>query len=612
MNKTKMIKTVKKSTVYNSSTIDHSIPSYTKGSLQSSSRVRRRTILGEKFDYGEKIKEKENYVLYVAGQGQEKKEIEEIEELPSNGDKNERIVEQKQIIDNYQYHETKEIKKKHSRNSQTQHKRLCDPFERIKYKKYSSYTSEPRKGGYKVIRTTNIVDKNDYSMDYLHTNKNNLKKNLSSLTVKTQRSPYSRRVDNYSNMSNSSSTNESNKDSNRGTNLITINNRSRRPMSNGGKINNFSQYERKKVNGSEKIDNYSINCDKRKQNILPQNTIKYKYDKDKDTIPRAINNKCNRIPIDISKYSNTNHRKNSSLNRVQNNHSIKLDIDVKKEKSLYEGPKYQLLGKDLPKDKPIPQSVMSTRSRSSRVRNQQRVEQKRPISMENKGYIPFYGRGTRVGGAPVPIPRPNNRNKIPKPNEERYSSIRIERNSSNTETSRRNSGVISNNENNFSISSNNSSSNSNSNMRGMRDLQRKQRNNSHKVRRKMNKVPKKNIRIQNNDNIKFPGKGIRVGSSGINRSEMITEINNTISYAEYKKFERDNMDMLEIPAKKNEIIKCFEQSLFYQGEQNDKQNGLEKRFEENQCEREDNEGMFKVIFCPVHGKKVVRYCEYIN
>ena len=111
MNKSKMIKTVKKKTVFDTASIDTSSQSYKKGSIQASGRIRRRTILGEKFDYGEKIKEKDNYVLYIAGQGQEKKEIEEIEELPQ-GEKKERIVEQKQIIDNYQYHETKDIKKK--------------------------------------------------------------------------------------------------------------------------------------------------------------------------------------------------------------------------------------------------------------------------------------------------------------------------------------------------------------------------------------------------------------------------------------------------------------------------------------------------------------------
>lgn len=124
MNKSKMIKTVKKKTVFDTASIDTSSQSYKKGSIQASGRIRRRTILGEKFDYGEKIKEKDNYVLYIAGQGQEKKEIEEIEELPQ-GEKKERIVEQKQIIDNYQYHETKEIKNP-KRISIVTHQRLGD------------------------------------------------------------------------------------------------------------------------------------------------------------------------------------------------------------------------------------------------------------------------------------------------------------------------------------------------------------------------------------------------------------------------------------------------------------------------------------------------------
>ena len=316
MNKSKMIKTVKKKTVYDTASIDTTNQSYQKGSIQASGRVRRRTILGEKFDYGEKIKEKDNYVLYIAGQGQEKKEIEEIEELPQNG-KNERIVEQKQIIDNYQYHETKDIKKKHARNSQTKHKRLCDPFERTTVKKYSSYTSEPRKGGYKIIRTTNIVDKNDFTKDYLHTNKNNIRTHLNSYTARTQHSQNSRRVESNSNMSNSSSTNDSCKISNTSKNSTYVNNRNRRPMSNNGRISNFSQYERKKVNGIEKVENYNINNDKRKQNLMPQNTIKYKYDKDTDTIPKSNNNACNRIPINIPKYSRTNIRQNTSLNRLE-------------------------------------------------------------------------------------------------------------------------------------------------------------------------------------------------------------------------------------------------------------------------------------------------------
>ena len=610
MNNSKMIKTVKKKTVYDTASIDPSEQSYKKSSIKASGRVRRRTILGEKFDYGEKIKEKNNYVLYIAGQGQEKKEIEEIEELPQDG-KKERIVEQKQIIDNYQYHETKDIKKKHSRYSQTKHKRLCDPFERTTVKKYSSYTSEPRKGGYKIIRTTNIVDKNDYTKDYLHTNKNNSRTHLNSYTARTQHSQNSRRVESNSNMSYSSSTNDSCKASNTSKNSTYVNNRNRRPMSNSGRISNYSQYERKNINGIEKVENYNINNEKRKQNLMPQNAIKYKYDKDKDTIPKPNNYACNRIPINIPKYSRTNIRQNTSSNRVQKNHVIKLDSNLKKEKSLYEGPKYQLIGKDLPKDKPRPKTVSHSRTRSNRSRKQQVKQQVKQY--ENKGYIPFGGRGTKVGGAPVNIPRPNNthRIRIPKPNEERYSSIRVERNTSYTETSQRSSGNISRNINNNYSTINN---NSRSNIRGMRDYKSPSsnatNNNSINSRRNINKKNYKRTTktIETYDN-KFPGKGIRVGSSGINKAELISEMNNNIAYIEYKKFEQDKMDILEISGKKNENVKCFEQSLCFQAEQNGMQNGYEKKIEESLCYRGENEGMFREVYCPVHGRRLVKIDE---
>ena len=614
MNKSKMIKTVKKKTVFDTASIDTSSQSYKKGSIQASGRIRRRTILGEKFDYGEKIKEKDNYVLYIAGQGQEKKEIEEIEELPQNG-KNERIVEQKQIIDNYQYHETKDIKKKHARNSQTKHKRLCDPFERTTVKKYSSYTSEPRKGGYKIIRTTNIVDKNDYTKDYLHTNKNNIRTHLNSYTARSQHSQNSRRVESNSNMSNSSSTNDSCKISNTSKNSTYVNNRNRRPMSNNGRISNFSQYERKKVNGIEKVENYNINNDKQKQNLIPQNTIKYKYDKDTDTIPKSNNNACNRIPINIPKYSRTNIRQNTSLNRLEKKNVIKLDSKIKPEKSLYEGPKYQLIGKDLPKDKPRPQTVSHSRNRSSRTRKQQVKQQVKQY--ENKGYIPFGGHGTKVGGAPIHIPRPNNthRNRIPKPNEDRYSSIRVERNTSYTEASQRSSGNITQNVNNYNYSTINN--NSRSNIRSMRDFQRPpssnsvSNNNSNRRINSRKKMQRTTKTIETYDN-KFPGKGTRVGSSGINKSELISEMNNNIEYVEYKKFEQDKMDILEISGKKNENVKCFEQSLCFQAEQNGMQNSYEKTVEENLCYRGENEGMFKEIFCPVHGRRLIRIDEFNN
>ena len=77
-----MRKTVKTKVIYDSSKSMSGSSHYgTRGSLRGSGKIRKRIILGEKFDYGEKAKEKTNYVLYVSGQGQEKKEIEEMEQI---------------------------------------------------------------------------------------------------------------------------------------------------------------------------------------------------------------------------------------------------------------------------------------------------------------------------------------------------------------------------------------------------------------------------------------------------------------------------------------------------------------------------------------------------
>ena len=134
-----------------------------RSSLRGSGRVRKRTILGEKFDYGEKVKEKKNYIMYVSGQGQEKQEIQEIEEIPPPQKPKEKIVEEKEIIDNYQYHETKNLTKKKSRNSKTYHERLSTPFERTTIRRYESYTPEPRIGGYKKIEISKKFGKKDHS-----------------------------------------------------------------------------------------------------------------------------------------------------------------------------------------------------------------------------------------------------------------------------------------------------------------------------------------------------------------------------------------------------------------------------------------------------------------
>lgn len=94
------------------------------------SKITRKTLYGDKQEYGGKIKEKQNYLLYASGTLREKKEIEQIEQpVPQPT-----IVEEKEIIDNYKYHETKKIKKIYpNKLSLTHHKRLSGPFERTYY-----------------------------------------------------------------------------------------------------------------------------------------------------------------------------------------------------------------------------------------------------------------------------------------------------------------------------------------------------------------------------------------------------------------------------------------------------------------------------------------------
>lgn len=152
---------------------DYSVPF--SGNLRNS-KVTRKTLYGDKYDYGSKIKEKQNYVLYASGTLREKKEIEEIEQpLPQPT-----IVQEKEIIDNYKYHETKNIKRQvPNRISYTHHKRLSAPFERTYYSEitedipYKSSTiitknkrtsSTPRDNRYKYLR--NYETYSDKFYDY--------------------------------------------------------------------------------------------------------------------------------------------------------------------------------------------------------------------------------------------------------------------------------------------------------------------------------------------------------------------------------------------------------------------------------------------------------------
>ena len=101
-----------------------------------------------------------------------------IEQIPQSAPK-EKIIEERQIIDNYEYHETKNLKKKKDprRESITHHQRLSSPFERTVLRKYGSYTSKPQQKSY----TTTTIKKNNYDSG------NNSVNKYSSFTTKQEK-----------------------------------------------------------------------------------------------------------------------------------------------------------------------------------------------------------------------------------------------------------------------------------------------------------------------------------------------------------------------------------------------------------------------------------------
>ena len=123
-------------------------------SLRGSGKVWKKTVLGKKFEFAERLKEKKNYIMYRSGMGHEKNVIEEIEQIPQP--QKEKLVEERQIIDNYEYHETKNLKKKKDprRLSVTVHQRLSSPFERTILKKYSSSTTKDQPRAFTTSKTT--------------------------------------------------------------------------------------------------------------------------------------------------------------------------------------------------------------------------------------------------------------------------------------------------------------------------------------------------------------------------------------------------------------------------------------------------------------------------
>ena len=548
-----MPKTVKSKITYESKPGEAGTTHYTmRNSLRGSGRIRKRIVLGEKFDYGKKEKEKENYVLFVAGQGQEKKEIEEMEQITGQMKKNEKIVEEKEIIDNYQYHETKDIKKKNPKESQTIHERLCSPFERTKIKKYASYTSEPKQSGYKVIKTTNLVDKNDYSRNFRPTNKY---KN-GSFNPKIQNSSHAKTEANNSHIY------ETYKPPTRNKNMYVsthINNKSERSTSYGGIVSSNNNNQRKnKINGQKSTDHiqYNYTKTKPKQTFCPQKIVNYEYQEGTiDNQPSyghisvGIGNRKTETTLDSEytyKISTITNKRENKVSAVQR---IKYGSQSKPEKTLVEGPKYTYNGPDptrpksgnLPRRRPMP-----------------RPKQKKVIRRPKKGYIPFGGHGTKVGQGslisqiPKPMVNPYTKNTL---ETEEIITTKIEKNVSYTNLSQT------------------TDSSSKTNIKSLNDLK------ENKSLSNINNVG--NYKKIRSNSKKFPGKGVRVGGTDISelkKVELNSKTNTGMSYSEYRKYEQKIN-------KTDHNEKCYEERLCYRGE---------------------DEGMFREIICPVHGRQIIK------
>ena len=570
-----MQKTVKTKVIYDSSKVELGGSHYgTRGTLRGSGKIRKRIILGEKFDYGEKAKEKQNYVLYVSGQGQEKKEIEEMEQITGQTKKKEKIVEEKEIIDNYQYHETKDIKNKHRKDTTTHHERLCSPFERTKIKKYASYTSEPKQSGYKVIKTTDLVNKKDYSRNY------KLYKppiNKSSYNSKTQNHKKTKIEESkvYETYKPSSKINN--------TTISTYSNsRSQRAISFSGNTTTNNSYPNKqKINGRKNIAHIEYNYQKPKQIFTPQQVVNYEYKEETNNNQPSYGNINVNYTIDAKKSISTQCKTNSfstinSKNNYEipvNTNRIKFGSQSKPEKLLTEGPKHQLKAENRPKSG----NIIRKRTVQRKVIKREKEIVKK-INNSN-GFIPFSGHGTKVGqGNLSKIPKP-----IFNPNFENKQIVKKEKNSCNVEEKKE--GIMTQKyERNVSFT-NLSQINESSNKNNAKEFK--------------GFIPEKNSFVINseisifekinNDSLKFPGIGTKVG--GTSKISKLIELNNNnenkeninlnmgmgMSYSEYRKYEQKY-----IKTDNNE--KCNEESLCYRGE---------------------NEGIFEEIFCPIHGKQIV-------
>ena len=184
----------------------------THNSTTSNSNLNKSYTSKQQFSYADKVREKNNYTYYVSGVGYINKNEENKTEkkvikanLPPRPKPNpinrtnqikiqiqhKRVIDQskKELVDNYQYHETKSLKKDNSKGT-VSHKRLCEPvysYTNKTTKKFSSYTEQPRTVNKSFERKEyEIVEPKRPTKQKTNTNITNIS-NITNINNRTQR-----------------------------------------------------------------------------------------------------------------------------------------------------------------------------------------------------------------------------------------------------------------------------------------------------------------------------------------------------------------------------------------------------------------------------------------
>ena len=132
----------------------------------------KKTVLGEKFEYSEKLKEKKNYILYVSGMGHVRKQIEEIEEMPKPEPPKEKVVEVRENINSLVNSSLEGDKKYENKYKMLiTFKELVDNIESI----YENMTILRLKGSSLPIIINITVDNLKTQNKFLKNNKDNYK-----------------------------------------------------------------------------------------------------------------------------------------------------------------------------------------------------------------------------------------------------------------------------------------------------------------------------------------------------------------------------------------------------------------------------------------------------